>query len=38
MRRRVGSNEKAKKMLGWEAEIRLDDGLRDTVEWIRGAA
>lgn len=35
MRRRVGSNRKAKELLGWEAEIGLDDGLRDTVEWIR---
>ena len=35
MRRRVGSNRKAKKLLGWEAQIDLDDGLRDTVEWIR---
>jgi UDP-glucose 4-epimerase len=35
MRRRVGSNRKAKDLLGWEAEIGLDDGLRDTVEWIR---
>ena len=37
MRRRVGSNEKAKRLLGWEAEIPLDDGLRDTVDWIRAA-
>jgi UDP-glucose 4-epimerase len=37
MRRRVGSNRKAKELLGWEAEIDLDDGLRDTVEWIRAA-
>lgn len=38
MRRRVGSNEKAKQLLGWEAGISLDDGLRDTVEWIRANA
>jgi UDP-glucose 4-epimerase len=37
MRRRVGSNRKAKELLGWAAEIDLDDGLRDTVEWIRAA-
>jgi UDP-glucose 4-epimerase len=35
MRRRVGSNRKARELLGWEARIGLDDGLRDTVEWIR---
>jgi UDP-glucose 4-epimerase len=38
MKRRVGSNRKAKEQLGWEAEIGLDDGLRDTVEWIRANA
>jgi UDP-glucose 4-epimerase len=38
MRRRVGSNKKAKDLLGWEADIGLDQGLRDTVEWIRGNA
>jgi len=36
MRRRVGSNLKAKQLLGWQARIGLDEGLRDTVEWIRG--
>jgi UDP-glucose 4-epimerase len=35
MRRRVGSNRKAKELLGWEAQIPLREGLRDTVEWIR---
>jgi UDP-glucose 4-epimerase len=35
MKRRVGSNAKAKSLLGWEAEIGLDDGLRDTIDWIR---
>lgn len=35
MRRRVGSNAKAKELLGWEAQIGLDEGLRDTVDWIR---
>jgi nucleoside-diphosphate-sugar epimerase len=35
MRRRVGSNAKAKELLGWEAQIGLDEGLRDTVGWIR---
>jgi UDP-glucose 4-epimerase len=36
MRRRVGSNRKAKKLLGWEATTDLEEGLRSTVAWIRG--
>lgn len=28
------SNEKAKKMIGWEPRISLDEGLRATIEWI----
>jgi dTDP-glucose 4,6-dehydratase len=28
------SNEKAKKMIGWEPRVKLDEGLRATVEWI----
>jgi NAD dependent epimerase/dehydratase len=28
------SNEKAKRMIGWEPHISLDQGLRITVEWI----
>lgn len=35
MKRRVGSNEKAKRLLGWEASVSLDEGLRETVDWIR---
>jgi nucleoside-diphosphate-sugar epimerase len=35
MKRRVGSNQKARDLLGWEASIPLEDGLRDTVDWIR---
>ena len=35
MRRRVGSSEKAKRLLGWEASISLDDGLRGIVDWLR---
>ena len=38
MRRRVGSNEKARRLLGWEASVSLDDGLRGTVNWIRQAS
>lgn len=36
--RLVGSTEKAKRILGWEATVSLDDGLRRTVEWFRDAA
>ncbi len=35
MRRRVGSSEKAKRLLGWSAARDLDSGLRDVVDWIR---
>jgi len=28
------SNEKAKRMIGWEPRISLDEGLRATIEWI----
>ena len=35
MKRRVGSNRKARDLLGWEASIPLEEGLRDTVDWIR---
>lgn len=38
MRRRVGSSRKAKDLLGWEASIGLDQGLNETVDWIRGNA
>jgi len=34
-RRRVGTNERAKRELGWETSIGLDEGLRETVEWVR---
>jgi len=33
--RRVGSNDRAKERLGWEVRIPLDEGLEETVEWIR---
>jgi UDP-glucose 4-epimerase len=35
MMRRVGTNTRAKEKLGWQVSIDLDDGLRDTVEWVR---
>lgn len=28
------SNQKAKKMIGWEPRVSLDEGLRLTIEWI----
>src|SRR3712207_5868417 len=33
--RRWPSVEKAKRLLGWEAQIALEDGIRNTVEWLR---
>jgi UDP-glucose 4-epimerase len=35
MMRRVGTNTRAKELLGWEVSIELDQGLRETVEWAR---
>ena len=34
--RRWPSVEKAERLLGWKARISLEDGLADTVEWLRG--
>jgi UDP-glucose 4-epimerase len=36
MKRRVGSSEKAQRLLGWSATRELDEGLRDVVEAARG--
>jgi UDP-glucose 4-epimerase len=35
VQRRWPSVEKAKKLLGWEAQIVLEDGIAATVEWLR---
>jgi UDP-glucose 4-epimerase len=35
MRRRVGSNARAKELLGWEAKRGLDEGLREVVDSLR---
>jgi UDP-glucose 4-epimerase len=35
VQRRWPSVDKAKRQLGWEAQIDLRDGLRGTVEWLR---
>lgn len=34
VRRNFSDTSKAKKMLGWQAEMRLDEGLKRTVEWF----
>ncbi len=36
VQRRWPSVEKARRMLGWEARILLEDGIAGTVEWLRG--
>jgi nucleoside-diphosphate-sugar epimerase len=35
VQRRWPSTEKAKRMLGWEAQIRPREGIADTVAWFR---
>ena len=32
---RFGSPEKARRKLGFEARVGLDEGLRETIEWMR---
>jgi nucleoside-diphosphate-sugar epimerase len=32
----VPDASKAKRVLGWEAEVPLEDGLVEVVEWLRG--
>jgi len=36
VQRRWPSVEKAKRLLAWESQIALEDGIADTVEWLRG--
>jgi nucleoside-diphosphate-sugar epimerase len=36
VQRRWPSVEKAKRLLGWEAQVDLRDGVAETVEWLRG--
>ncbi len=36
VQRRWPSVEKAKRLLGWEARVKLRDGIAQTVEWLRG--
>jgi UDP-glucose 4-epimerase len=35
VQRRWPSVEKAKRLLGWEAKISVEDGIADTVRWLR---
>ena len=34
--RLYGSNEKAKRILGWEPTTTLEQGLQQTIEWYKG--
>ncbi len=36
--RRWPSVEKARRVLGWEAQVDLGDGIRQTVDWLRGVS
>ena len=36
VQRRWPSVEKARRVLGWEAQVKLEDGLAETVAWLRG--
>lgn len=35
IRNQVGSYDKARKMLGWTPKVRLEEGVKKTVEWLR---
>jgi nucleoside-diphosphate-sugar epimerase len=35
VQRRWPSVEKARRLLGWKAQVRLEDGLAQTVDWVR---
>ena len=37
VQRRWPSVEKARRVLGWEARVKLEDGIAQTVNWLRGA-
>jgi len=34
--RSVGSKQKAKEVIGYEAQVSLEEGLKEVVEWMRG--
>jgi dTDP-glucose 4,6-dehydratase len=35
--RLIADTTKAKRLLGWEPEVDLDEGLRRTIDWMSGA-
>jgi UDP-glucose 4-epimerase len=35
IKRRVPSVDKVKKLVGWEAQVKFEDGLREVVTWLR---
>jgi nucleoside-diphosphate-sugar epimerase len=35
VQRRWPSVEKARKLLGWRAQVQLEDGIAQTVQWLR---
>ena len=36
VQRRIPSTEKARRVLGFEAEVRLEEGVGEVIEWLRG--
>lgn len=38
VKRRIPATEKARAVLGFEAEVPLDDGLKEVVEWLKEAS
>jgi nucleoside-diphosphate-sugar epimerase len=36
VRRRWPDVSKARRLLGWEARIGIEDGVAQTVDWLRG--
>ena len=38
VQRRWPAVEKARELIGWEAEVSVEEGIRRTVEWLRDAA
>lgn len=36
IKNQVGANEKAKESIGWEPEVTLREGVKDTIEWLKG--
>jgi nucleoside-diphosphate-sugar epimerase len=35
--RLLADRRKAKRLLGWEPDIQLEDGLRRTIDWLAGS-